>query len=161
MRREVSKKIFKIFSNDLFFILASAFPYSSTKCAYMGAYIPTLLSFSTSLQLLFRLQTIFISISTFQLLSFFVPVFSRDWLFFPSLYSLYFSLIAENSNLLSFNLPTFPALMFPPPTPSITHRAPQEQLPPPMGSLLIEACKVWADSIYNVSFRCKWEGLFP
>lgn len=83
--KESEQKYFFIFSNDLFFILASAPSYSSTKCAYMDAYISTLFSSSTSLQLLFCLQTIFVSISAFQLFSFFVPVFSFDWLFFPSL----------------------------------------------------------------------------
>lgn len=121
-------------------------------------YLPALLSSSTSFQLLFSVfKSIFASLSLASSLlpTFFHSLFKTSpliiFLFSPPL-----TIVFSHSlrfQCFPFNFLTFPALMFPPPTSSITHRAPQEQLPPLMGFLMTKTCKVWTDSTYNVSFR--------
>ena len=89
---------FVIFSNDIFQPCFSSSPFLCQVCTH--GCVPFSLAFLQlfSSSSLGHFQSGFVSlscsVSSFQLLSFFAPVLSLDWLFSLSLHQLYFSLIA-------------------------------------------------------------------
>lgn len=109
----------------IFFSLVPALPPSSIKRAHtcMPSTSLAFLQHFYSASLFFYFQSIFVSlshsISSFQLLPFFVPFLSLDWLFSLSLHSACFSLPASDFHLFSFLFPSLSCCNVS--TPSVSH----------------------------------------
>lgn len=109
----------------IFFSLVPALPPSSIKRAHtcMPSTSLAFLQHFYSASLFFYSQSVFVSlshsISSFQLLPFFVPFLSLDWLFSLSLHSACFSLPASDFHLFSFLCPSLSCCNVS--TPSVSH----------------------------------------